>query len=81
VGDPPKVTLPGLVVKIISSPLTHEPDKAEIAVEGADHLYKEIRIDNVLENSAGGEVKLEVGDHVDVTVQIQSENDTTVGGE
>jgi hypothetical protein len=72
VSDTPKVTLPGIVGKIISSPLTNEPDKAEITVEGADDLYKEIRIDNVLENSDGEAVKLEAGDHVDVVVQIQT---------
>lgn len=80
-GDTPKVTLPGIVGKIIPSPLTREPDKAEITVEGADDLYKEIRIDNVLENSDGEEVKLEPGDHVDVTVQIQSSDKTGAAGE
>lgn len=69
-GDTPKVTLPEIIGKIISSPLTHEPDKAEITVEGADELYRKIRIEDVLENSDGEEVKLEPGDHVDVTVQV-----------
>lgn len=37
----------GKVQKIINSyPLTDEREKAEIAVEGADPLYSEIRIDN-----------------------------------
>jgi hypothetical protein len=69
-----KVTMPGVVQKIILSPLTREPDKAEITVEGADHLYKEIRIENTLEDSKGNEVKLKAGDHVDVTVEAKSKD-------
>jgi hypothetical protein len=69
-----KVTMPGVVQKIILSPLIREPDKAEITVEGADHLYKEIRIENTLEDSKGNEVKLKAGDHVDVTVEAKSKD-------
>jgi hypothetical protein len=69
-----KVTMPGVVQKIILSPLTREPDKAEITVESADHLYKEIRIENTLEDSKGNEVKLKAGDHVDVTVEAKSKD-------
>jgi hypothetical protein len=42
------LTLPGTVEKIIKSPSPDEPDKAQIAVDGADDLYREIRIDNTL---------------------------------
>ena len=34
----PSSTLPGTVEKIIKSPFPSEPDKAQIAVEGADDL-------------------------------------------
>jgi len=40
--------LPGTVEKIIKPVLPGVPEKAQIAVEGADHLYKEIRIENKL---------------------------------
>jgi hypothetical protein len=70
------VVMPGIVEKIISSPLTREADKAQISVEGADHLYKEIRIENTLEDSAGNQVRLKAGDHVDVTVEAKSEYTT-----
>jgi hypothetical protein len=73
-SDTASVRIAGVVRKIISSPLTHEPDKAEISLEGADHLYKEIRIENNLEDADGNEVKLKAGDHVDVTVQAQSKD-------
>ena len=57
----PKTTKPGTVEKIIKSPFPSEPEKAEIAVEGADHLYREIRIENTLEAEHGKKVKLNQG--------------------
>lgn len=61
------VTLPGVVQKIIERPA--EPKKAEIAVEGADPLYREIRIENSLEDEDGREVELKPGAEVDVIVE------------
>jgi hypothetical protein len=40
----PSVTLTATVEKIIKSPISDEPEKAEIVVEGGDHLYREIRM-------------------------------------
>ena len=74
-----KVTMPGVVKKIIAFPLTQEPEKAEIAVEGADELYKEIRIENTLETSEGDPVKLTEGAHVTVTVEADP-GDTRAAG-
>jgi hypothetical protein len=65
----PKATKPGTVQKIIESPLSREPEKAEIAIDGADDLYREIRIENVLEDAHGKKVKLKKGAEVDVTVE------------
>ena len=65
----PKTIRPGTVEKIIKSPFPQEPEKAEIAVEGADHLYREIRIENTLEDEKGNKVKLVVGAQVDVIVE------------
>ena len=64
-----KIKRPGTVEKIIKSPYPQEPEKAEISVEGADHLYREIRIENTLEDEKGKKVKLKVGASVDVTVE------------
>jgi len=47
----------GTVEKIIKSPFPSEPEKAQITVEGADHLYREIRVDNTLTNENGGKPK------------------------
>lgn len=63
------VTLPGTVEKIIKSPDPTVPEKAQIVVEGADDLYREIRIDNVLKDADGEPVKLKPGTEVDVTVE------------
>jgi hypothetical protein len=63
------VTLPGTVEKILKSVDPSEPDKAQIKVEGAEALYREIRIDNTLQNHRGEEVTLKPGATVDVTVE------------
>jgi hypothetical protein len=64
-------TLPGTVEQIIRSPLPSEPDKAEIALEGADELYKEIRIENTLVDRNGKEVSLKEGAEVEVTIEAE----------
>jgi len=68
--------LPGTVEKIITSPYSDEAEKAQISVEGADHLYREIRIDNTLTNENGDEVSLKRGAHVEVTVEAAVEDTT-----
>ena len=65
----PKTTRPGTVEKIIKPSYPQEPEKAEIAVEGADHLYREIRIENTLVDKNGHKVKLVEGAQVDVIVE------------
>ena len=67
--EKPAVTLPGTVEKIIPPVLPDEPEKAQISVEGADHLYKEVRIDNTLTDEKGNPVSLKPGAEVEVTVK------------
>jgi hypothetical protein len=45
------------------------PEKAQIAVDGADDLYKEIRIENTLEGEEGETVKLKEGASVEVAIE------------
>jgi hypothetical protein len=71
--EKPSATLPGTVEKIIKLPYPGEPEKAQIAIEGADHLYKEIRIENTLKDENGNEVRLKPGAEVEVTVQADKE--------
>jgi hypothetical protein len=72
----PSVTLPGTVEKIIESRDTGEPEKAQISVEGADDLYREIRIENSLTEENGNEVRLKKGAEVHVTVE--ADKDATI---
>ena len=68
--EKPSVTLPGKVEKIIpAAPRVGEPEKAQISVEGADHLYREIRVENALRDEKGRKVKLKEGSQVDVTIE------------
>ena len=69
--EKPSVTLPGTVDKIIESPHPTVPEKAQIAVERADHLYQEIRIENTLTDERGDEVRLKEGAQVEVTVEAE----------
>ena len=71
--EKPSATLPGTVEKIIRSPHPSDPEKAQIAVEGADELYKEIRIVNNLTDENGDEVRLKQGAKVEVTVEASPE--------
>jgi len=63
------VTLPGTVEKIIPAIGKQVPEKAQIQLEGADELYREIRIDNTLEDADGNPVSLKKGADVDVTIE------------
>jgi hypothetical protein len=66
-------TLPGTVEKIIQPIIPGEPEKAQISVEGAEHLYREIRIENKLTDADGKEVTLKPGADVEVTVVAEAE--------
>jgi uncharacterized protein YfaS (alpha-2-macroglobulin family) len=66
----PGATPPGTVEQIVKSPFPNEPDKAQITVEVADRLYRQIRIDNTLMNKDGEEVGLKAGAEVEVTVTV-----------
>jgi hypothetical protein len=74
--EKPSTTLPGTVEKIIRSPDPSEPEKAQIAIEGAEHLYKEIRIENVLTDENGNKVRLKQGAEVEITVEAEPEATT-----
>jgi hypothetical protein len=71
--DKPTVTLPGTVEKIIPPIGPNEPEKAQISVERADELYKEIRVENTLQDKTGNEVALKQGADVDVTIAADPE--------
>ncbi len=71
--EKPSVKLPGTVEKIIKPSEPGEPEKAEISIEGADDLYREIRIENSLTAKNGDEVGLKEGAEVDVILEADKE--------
>ena len=74
--EKPTVTLPGTVEKIIPAIAPDVPEKAQISVHGAEELYREIRIENKLEDSNGDSVGLKLGADVEVTVEAEPEETT-----
>jgi hypothetical protein len=64
--------LRGTVQKIIEPVFPGEPEKAEIHVNGADPLYREIRIENVVTDSEGRKAGLKDGAEVAVIVETDS---------
>ena len=75
--EKPNTTMPGTVKKIIKPVHPDLPEKAEIAVDGADELYREIRIENTLKDDQGNEVQLKAGAQVEVTVEADPKDTVT----
>ena len=72
-NEKPAITLPAVVEKIVKPFNPSEPEKAQIAIQGADHLYREIRVENTLKNAAGEKVRLKPGAEVDITIEAPVE--------
>jgi hypothetical protein len=68
------ITLPGTVEKIIPAMVPSEPEKAQIAVHGAEELYREIRVENTLQDATGKPVSLKKGAEVEVTIAAESKD-------
>jgi len=64
--------MPGTVDKIIPSLGSSQPEKAQIAVDSADHRYRALRIENTLIDEHGDDVRLRKGANVDVTVTAKA---------
>jgi hypothetical protein len=71
IPEQPSTTMRGTVDKIIPSPRPSQPEKAQIAVEGADHRYRDLRIENTLTDENGDDASLKKGAHVEVTVTAE----------
>jgi len=63
--------LRGTVEKVIKS--DHSPEKAQIAIHEAEHLYREIRVENELTDGDGTKASLKQGAQVDVIVEADSD--------
>jgi hypothetical protein len=75
-SDKPSTTLPAVVEKVIKSSSPYTSEKAQISVEGADHLYRELRIENTLTDENGDKVRLKQGAEVEVTIEAEPEATT-----
>jgi hypothetical protein len=72
IPEHPSTTMPGTVKKIIPSPSPSQPEKAQIAIDGADERHRDLRFENTLTDEHGDDVKLKKGAHVEVTVTADS---------
>jgi hypothetical protein len=77
IPEQPTTTMPGTVDKIIPPPRPHQPEKAQIGVDGADQGYRDLRIANTLTDEHGDDAKLKKGDHVEVTVTAEPKTSST----
>ena len=64
--------LQGTVQKVIKPVIPNLPEKAQIEIQGADDLYREIRIENEMTDENGDKVRLKQGAEVDVILEADS---------
>jgi hypothetical protein len=62
----------GIVQRIIKPLIANQPEKAEIEINEADDLYKEIRVENEVADDAGQKAKLKPGVEVNIIVEADS---------
>ena len=74
ISEQPSITVPGTVNKIIPSRRHSQPEKAQIAVDGANHWHRDLRIENTLTDEHGDDVRLKKGAHVEVTITAKDIN-------
>jgi hypothetical protein len=68
--------LRGKVQKVLKPIVPLEPEKAQISVDEADELYREIRVENALTDENGERVRLKPGAEVDVIVEADTDATT-----
>lgn len=68
--------LHGTVEKVIKPAFPNEPEKAQIGVTDADHLYRELRIENVVTDEKGEKASLKPG--ADVEIIVEADSDATL---
>lgn len=67
----PYKTVPAVVNKLLKPASPRHPEKVEISIAAADHLFREVRFDNTLMSPQGEIVALKQGAHVDVTFEAE----------
>jgi len=77
IRERPSITLSGTVDKIIAPSRPSEPEKAQIAVEGAKRPHRDLRVESTLTDEHGDDAKLKKGSHVEITVTDESHTSAT----
>jgi hypothetical protein len=68
--------LRGKVQKVLKPIVPLEPEKAQIGLDEADELYREIRVENALTDENGERVRLKPGAEVDVILEADTDATT-----
>jgi hypothetical protein len=68
--------LRGKVQKVLKPIVPLELEKAQISVDEADELYREIRVENALTDENGERVRLKPGAEVDVILEADTDATT-----
>ena len=68
--------LRGKVQKVLKPIVPLELEKAQISVDEADELYREIRVENALTDENGERVRLKPGAEVDVILEAGTDATT-----
>ena len=74
-----KKKMRGTVEKIIRSIHPKAPEKAQISIDEADDLYREIRVENVVTDENGEKARLKPHAQVDVIIEAESDATTKYG--
>jgi hypothetical protein len=74
ISEPPSITVPGTVKKILPSSRRSQSEKVQIAIDGADSRSQNLRIENTLTDENGDDVRLKKGACVEVTVTAKDVN-------
>jgi len=67
-----KKRLSATVQKVIKPRVPGETEKAQIDIDKAEHLYREIRIENELTDENGEKTRLKPGAQVEVVIEADS---------
>lgn len=68
----------GTVEKLIKPTFPGEPEKAQIGIEEADDLYREIRVENALTDENDEKVRLKSGADVDIILEADTDATTKI---
>lgn len=72
--EKPAVTLDGVVERILPAVRPGGVERVQIILQGADDLFREIRIDNTLRDKAGNSAGLKLGDRVKVRIEATNKS-------